>query len=562
MTHLWAPPIEPSVSPFRLRPYQLDALDAVEREHEKAASTLVVQPTGTGKTVEFAEQARRAVERDESVLIVVDRDELVRQTVATVGRAVGFDPTIEQAGQFLDPENPVVVATIQTLRSDGRGHGDRRYSRIDPFRFRHLIIDEAHLSITKRCMEFVEHMRQNPDLRVTGYTATPQAGQRRSMSQLYETVAYRYEIRDAIDDGWLVPIEPLMVEMENLDLRALPSRRGDWSDAELSSLLEDNRTIMETCAGLIEHCRGAPTLVFCAQVAHAQMLSAMLNEQIPGSSRWLSGETPTDDRRTIIDGFRDGRINFLCNCGVLTTGFDAWQARNVAIVRPTKSWSLFVQMCGRGTRPEPGIFDGLDTAEDRKAAIAASAKPRMNLYCFVDRYSGMDLVGPEDVMAGSMRRPEIVARAKAKKDGTVEERLDQAEREIAEEERRRQERDLRGLRVAGASKTSRMDLYTRGVGDAAKTLRAMPASDGQINIMRKFGVEPSLIRKYQADSRTAQKIVGMLIGRANKGLSTWGQCRALRGVGYGRDEVTNLTKDQASALIDRVAAAGWRRVDG
>lgn len=560
MTALFAPSVE--AAPIVARPYQIDAREAIAREFDRVQSAFIAMPTGTGKTSVFSLEARDVVAADGQALIIVDRTELVEQAAATIGRVLGFDPSVDQADRWADMNSPVIVATVQTLTSSGRGFGDHRFTRYDPARFTRVIVDECHLAITRRHRLVLDHFRQNPDCKILGVTATPSRADNRSMRQQFTTCAYRYEIRDAIDDGWLVPIEGEHVDVMSLDLSVLPDRRGDWTDEQISALMESSPTVYETCGSLLELCAGEPTLVFGARVAHVAAMAAQLNQERPGSARWVSGETDPDERRYVIDMFREGALEFLLNVDVLTVGFDAPVVRNVAIARPTKSWARFVQQVGRGTRPLTGVVDGLDDAYERRAAIAASGKPRLRVINFGDRAGGVDLVGPEDVLAGSMRDPEVVKRAKElrKEGGAVEERLARAEREVDEERQRAAEIEAAPVRVSVEVARRKVDLFQRGYGDVGMPVRANPASPAQIAFLQKMGVEPSVIRRRQHDQRAMGELVGIVKGRLDKGLCTWKQGRLLAGAGYAKHEYAGLSKDQASALIDRVKANGWRKV--
>lgn len=557
---LFAPPIQSSAG-IVARPYQVEARDAIAREFQTKQSTFVSLFTGAGKTVLFSFETLDAVEAGGKVIIIVDRDELVQQTAATIARVLGFDPTIDQAERWSDPQNRVVVATVQTLISDGRGVFEHRYSRHDPFEFTRVIIDECHLAITRSHQAVVKHFRQNPACKILGVTATPARGDRKSMSQVFESCAYRYEIVDGIDDGWLVPIEGEHVDITSLDLSVLPKRKDDWSDKEIARLMEDSPTVFETCGALLELAAGEPTLVFGARVSHVAAMAAQLNQVRAGSARWVSGETPNDERRYIIDMFRDGRLNYLLNVDVLTVGFDAPAVRNVAIARPTKSWARFVQMVGRGTRPLPGIVDGLDDALERREAIKASQKPQVRVINFGDRSGDVSLMGPEDVMAGTTRPPAVVERAKKlrKDGGTIEERLDRAEKELAEE-RRRAEIEAAPVEIAVKMQRNKINLFQKGYGDVGNPIRANMASPNQIAFLQRMGIPPSAIKRRQHDAGEIGKLVAKVQDRLKKGLCTPKQCYLLAGLGYIQTEYTHMTKEQATALIDRVAANGWRKV--
>lgn len=550
-----------------LRDYQAEALDKVRELSAKHKTQMVVSPTGTGKTVSFCELIRRTIADGGRAMVIVDRQELLHQTARTIRRMTGMDCDIEQAGNYSNEregfKSPVVVAMIQTLDSKGSGGRDgyRRFERFDPAEFALVVVDECHLSITERHTRAINWFRRNEDCLVVGFTATPMRSDNKSLGQIYEVCAYRYDIRDAIDDGWLVPVDGHPVRVESLDLSVLPNKRGDWTDDEIGRVMEDNATIYEVVGTLERECGGEPTVVFCARVSHAELMTHALNTQIgPNAARCIHGETPDPVRKRYNEQFQNGEINFLVNCAVLTTGWDAPIVRNVAMCRPTKSASLFIQCVGRGLRPLPGVVDGVEEAMERRGAISASPKPRCRVLSFVGRAGGVDLCGPEDVLAGDMDDPEIVKRAKEIADEdeskTLEERIEQAEEEVRERRRQAEAAPVRALVQYSVGKE---DLFASGEGNS-KVRAGDLATVGQLKILRDAGVPESKMRRLRYDKQTAGKLASLIVVRRKKGLATYKQCSLLLRTGYRRDQYRDMTVQQATELIERTRNNGWRPV--
>lgn len=551
-----------SAVPQVLRPYQVEAVAAIESAWESHQRVLLVMATGLGKTTVFTHMARRRADMGGRVMVLVDRIELADQAIARL-REFGINPAVEIAGERADESpystSPVVVSTVQTQRS---GRGDyRRRDRFDPAQFSMLIVDEAHLSITPGTRETIAHYCRNPDLRVLGVTATPDRHDGRSLKIIYEHLAYRYDLIDAIRDGWLVPVHGRNVILPDLDVSNLDDRNGDFDPDELGAMLERNEVIYKTVATLSELPPGESTLVFCARVAHAEMVCQLLNEHRPSCAAVVSGDTPDDLRRQYIEAFRRGDIQYLCNCAVLTTGFDAPTVRCVAMVRPTRSRALYAQCVGRGTRPLPGLVDDFDTPEDRISAIMESPKKRLTVLNFVGVGGGVDLIGPEDVLAGDTTPPEVVRRAKREADRgeemDVTERLQRAEHDEEEEERRRRHR-IAGLKTAPNAVYKDVDLFKRG-GGAVGTARWSRLHDAltsrQIEILHKGGLTDSEIAKMGVGE--ARRMVDWVIRRWRCGLCSWKQWKLLRARGVNAD---GMTKQEASAAIDEIAAReAWRR---
>lgn len=518
----------------------------------------------TGKTVSFCKLTERCVrERGKRVLILVDRIELVHQTVATIRNVTGLQCDIEQAANYSDERDhrkaPIVVAMVQTL--DSVADNKPRRERFYPSEFGLVIVDECHLSITERHRRVLDYFLQGPDVVVVGFTATPMRSDGKSLGQVYEACAFRYDIRDAIDDGWLVPVVGGQVRVESLDLSILPKKRGDWTDDEIGQLMEQHETIYETVGVLARECRHQPTLVFCARVSHAELMAHALNTQLDdiNAARCIHGETPARIRKRYIEQFREGEINYLTNCAVLTTGFDAPVVRNVAMCRPTKSPALFIQCVGRGTRPLPGLVDGVEDALDRRAAIAGSDKPMVRILSFVGRDGGVDLCGPEDVLAGDMD-DEVVARAKEiaeeAPEKSVEERLDQAKEEVEDRRRREQAAPVRALTQY---QVERDDLFGKGDG-GRKVVAGELATAGQMKVLTDAGVPESTLRRLRYDKETAGRLAQQIMVRRKKGLATYKQCSLLLRCGYRREQYRDMTVGQAKELIDRTVANNWRPV--
>lgn len=549
-------------APQTLRPYQVEAVSAIEHAWEDHQRVLLVMATGLGKTTIFTQIIHDRVMHGRRAMVLVDRIELVDQAVNRV-REWGIQPSIEVADSRADrglySRSPVVVSTVQTQRSGGNGR--KRRDAFDPGDFSTVIVDEAHLSITPGTRATLDHYGRNPHLRILGVTATPDRTDRKSLAQIYQHVAYRYDLRDAIEDGWLVPVEAKRVTLP-LDLSDLDDRGGDFDADELAAFLERNEAVYKTLATLTMLPPTESTLVFCARVAHAEILCQALNEHRPGCAAVVSGDTPERIRRHRVESFRRGETQFLCNCAVLTTGFDAPMVRCVAMVRPTRSRMLFAQCVGRGTRPLPGLVDTLDAPEARIAAIAASPKPRLRVLTFVGMGGGVDLVGPEDILAGDMTPPQaVIAAKKAADDGTERDVMDALQDAEREEEAREVRRRLPKIRRAPAARFRDLDLFKRGGARVAgqvwsRTHEALTSR--QLDILHKGGFTDRELASY--DPARAKRAVDWVIRRWSAGLCSWKQWKLLRSRGIDADR---LTRDEATSHINAIAAReGWRRPGG
>lgn len=544
---------------IRPRPYQRSAVAAVLDAWKEVRSTLIVIPTAGGKTITFADIIRRCFPA--RALVLAHREELIFQARDKIKAVTGLPVEIEMAdyrasmgeGLFAMPQ--VVVSTVQTQTAGGDGGG--RMGKFDPNDFGLLIIDEAHHAIAATYKRVIQYYMQNPRLKVLGVTATPDRADEEALGQVFESVAYDYEILDAIRDGWLVPIEQQMVHIEGLDFSAMRTTAGDLNGADLAAVMEAEKPLHGVAHASLELAGSRRTLVFAASVRQAEQLAEIFNRHRPGCAAWVCGKTPKEERRAILADFAEGRTQFVCNVGVLTEGFDDPGVELVVMGRPTKSRSLYAQMCGRALRPLPGVVDEADDApEHRCAAIAASAKPSCLIVDFVGNAGRHKLITTADILGGNVS-DEVVDRAalKARQSGQarrMDELLEEAELERIEEQRRQQleEAARRAKLVAKAQyRTQSVNpfdvFHMRPVAERGWD-RGRRLSDKQRGLIAKHypDLNPDEIPYTQA-----KQLIGELFRRWDGNLCTYKQARILAKHGY---DTRNMTMAEASAALDKL----------
>lgn len=297
----------------KLRPYQVEQLACIQRELATVRSTLVSAATGTGKTISLAELARIYRSLGVRVLIIVNRDELVRQTVRKC-EALGLTPDVEKGQKRASTLAKVVVASVQTLKGP-------RLARWARDHFGLVIVDECHHAAAKSYRALLAHF---VDAKVVGYTATPVRadGQVLITPELFASIAHTYDIRTAIADGNLVPIVARRVVVDGLDLEKVDETRGDFRIEQLSDAMTTERTIRGQVVPLLELAHERQTVAFCVDVAHAHKVAAALNDMRPGCARAVSGETDDDEREELLRAHTAGEFQFLCNCDLLVEGYD------------------------------------------------------------------------------------------------------------------------------------------------------------------------------------------------------------------------------------------------
>jgi superfamily II DNA or RNA helicase len=547
-----------------LRPYQSEAVESVFREWEDKTSTLIVCPTGTGKTETFCEIIKRM--QPKRAIVLAHRGELITQAVKRLWK-FGIEADVEMADKWAD-ENywsraPVVVSTVQTQISGNAGAG--RMRRFDPNDFGLVVCDEAHHYTAPSFRKVLDHYRQNPEIKILGVTATPDRADEAALGQVFDSVAFDYEILDAIHDGWLVPVEQQMVNIEGLDFSKVRTTAGDLNGADLAAVMEAEKNLHGIASSSLAIIKDRKTLVFTVTVKQAERLAEIFNRHRPGMADWVCGMTPKDQRHKILKDFSDNRTQILVNVGVLTEGYDEPAVEIIVQARPTKSRCLYAQIIGRALRPLTGTVDGWDSSDDRIQAIAQSSKPSALVLDFVGNSGKHKLMTTADILGGKVSEEAIEkAIAKAKKANApvrMDEELDHAEKNVQAEiqERKDKEARRRAHVVAQAEyKTRSVDPFdifdlkpvkARGW-DSGKTL-----SEPQRAVLLRAGINTT----GMPYSQQKQLLLAVFERRNNK-LATLKQCRALRKRGVTTD---GLTFEQASQKLNEISAKeGWKSKNG
>lgn len=556
------------------RPYQHHALDGVGDmpglfgawESGKRRPLLVL-PTGTGKTVVVALAIKRLFPK--RFLFIAHRQELIWQardkikavTGLTVDVEMGEHQSFAGGDMFRKHKATVVVSTVQTLTAGGDGGG--RIGKFDPFDFDYLVIDEAHHTPNFTYERILEYFSTNPNLRVVGITATPKRKDEKAMGRIFDCVAFNYEIADAIDDGWLVPIDQQLVSIGSIDLNKVRTTAGDLNGADLDAVMREEKPVQGVAGAMIDilGSLGERGIGFASSVHHAKMLSNILNRHRSGMSAWISGKTDKDERKQVLADFKKGNIQFVWNCGVLTEGFDDPGIHIVAMARPTKSLTLYTQMMGRGTRPDERIADvlnNLTVSELRQGMIERSGKRSLLVVDFVGNSGRHKLVNSFDILGGDYseetKREAFQTTMRLGRPARADLLLRKSDEEVARrEEKRRQEEAKKANLVAKTTfKLQAVDPF-----DASKTKPGQdktpkaekPLSDGQRRVLANAGFNPD-----KFNHERGSELVSRIVERWKKKLCTVGQASVLAKF----DVRTDVTKAQASACIDAIKANGWR----
>jgi superfamily II DNA or RNA helicase len=548
----------------KLRPYQHEAVEAVLREWQEKTSTLLVLPTGCGKTICFADLIRRIHPR--RVMVLAHREELIFQAQKKIAGVTGFDVQVEM-GEFradlhgLTGAPPVIVSTIQTHCSGGDGGG--RMTKFDPMAFGALVIDEAHHATASTYRRVIEWYRRNPDLKVLGVTATPDRADEEALGQVYESVAFDFEILDAIEGGWLVPIEQQMVQVEGLDFSGVRTTAGDLNGADLAEIMEFEKNLHGIADPAIKICGERRALVFATSVVQAERLAEIFNRHREGSAAWVCGKTDKDVRRQMLCDFADGKVQFVVNVGCLTEGFDDAGVEVIVMGRPTKSRCLYAQMVGRATRPAEAIAHVLNDApsdEARRVMIAGSRKAKCLVVDFVGNSGKHKLCTTADILGGNVSDAAVaMAFKKARESGAPVDMAQELSAAEVELERRRQAEAAQRARLVARANFRVSSVNPFDVFDITPRRERGWDRGKQLSVKQR---DLLLKNKIDADAlpyHEAKQILDEIFRRYDNGLSSFGQTKVLKRAGF----VAPMRRDEASKAIDRIAQReGWARKAG
>ena len=362
-----------------LRPYQSQIGAAWSAFVDKGGRRgLVVAATGSGKTVMFNSIIRTQAGDDLgfTALALAHRKELLWQIKETADWInPDFYPSIHSGDEKALPGSRLVAASVQSV---GLPHSNA----LDWLKPSMVVCDEAHHAAADTYQRSFLRFGcyQDEGTYLLGVTATPHRLDNKALvgtsdKAIFEEMVFRYDIVAAIKDGFLVDLKGYRAAAQ-VDLSRVKISAGDYQQSQLEDAMNVDPVNQLAYESWVDAGKNHQTIVFCAGVDHAKAVAEVFNEKgVKAAAVW--GDMPMPERIRVIDDFRNGRIQVLTNMDILTEGFDARQAGCVILLRPTKSWSLFVQMIGRGLRTLPGIVEGLEfeTADARRSAIRQSDKP-------------------------------------------------------------------------------------------------------------------------------------------------------------------------------------------
>ena len=517
---------------MELRPYQQEAREAIFEQWDGGVlKTLLVLPTGCGKTIVFAKVTEDCVRRGDRVLILAHRGELLEQAADKIRQSTGLGCAVEKAEETcMGSWFRVVVGSVQTMMRE------KRLGQFPEDYFQTIIIDEAHHCISDSYQKVLNHFSS---AKILGVTATPDRGDMRNLGSYFESLSYEYTLPKAIKEGYLSPIKALTIPLK-IDMTGVGVQAGDFKASDISTALDPY--LQGIAQEMEKYCKDKKTVVFLPLVKTSQKFRDLLNAH---GFRAAEVNGDSQDRSEVLEAFDRGEYNVLCNSMLLTEGWDCPSADCVVVLRPTKVRSLYCQMVGRGTRLSPGkdhllLLDFLWHTERHELCHPAS------------------LICQDEEVAKKMTEHieqagwpvDIEEAEKTAAEDVVAQREEALAKQL-EEMKRRKKKLVDPLQFEMSIQAEDLSGYVPAFG-----WEMGPPSEKQKATLEKLGILPDQIE----NAGKAAKILDRLDKRKEEGLTTPKQIRFLEGRGF--QHVGTWQFETARKLIDRIAANGWRIPQG
>lgn len=545
-----APPVEELTrDPWRgLRYYQREACDAIMAGFAENRSQLLVLATGLGKTQCFSAIARHW---PGNVLVLAHRQELIEQARFRLEQMTGEVVEVEMANQRASRKARIVVASLDTMRSQSRK------DRFGKDHFGLLIHDEAHHALASSYQNTLEWF----DAKLLGVTATPDRGDEKALGKVFDSVAYCFDILQGIEAGFLVPIRGSQVELGEIQLDGLAKVAGDLAKGQLDEVMV--RAVEGIVHKTLELAPGRQGIGFLPGVKSAQYACERMNALLPGSSCFMSADTPKEERVAMSRDFKSGKLRYLFNCMIATEGFDAPAASLIIQGRPTLSRALYAQMVGRGTRVLPGTVEHLEGAElgaERRALIAGSSKPDALILDFVGNATKHALMTPEDLLGGDYSDEELKLAKKKAKDNAG-----QNPQKLLEEARRELAAVAAAVRSKVAAQVRNFNPFNVLNVDLTSTTRQdmrwgrLPPTEKQLAALAAMKVPASAVKSMS--QREASQLLQERGRRMEAGLATYAQLAQLKKYGLDNPDVTFRGAGAALTYVSSECNWSAQRVD-
>lgn len=439
-------------------------------------------------------------------------------------QASGLTTAMEKAEQScIGKWDRIIVGSVQTLCRDSR------LALFSKSYFDTIIIDEAHHALSSSYQSILNYF-DTAD--ILGVTATPDRSDMQNLGKVFDSLAYEYTLRDAISSGYLVKIQvqtlPLHIDFTNVKITA-----GDFQAGDIGRVLD---LYLEQIADTLLDYKDRKIVVFLPLIETSQKFCKMLIERGFNAAE-VNGNSK--DRNEITEDFANGKYNVLCNSMLLTEGWDCPSVDCVIVLRPTKSRALYTQMIGRGTR----LCEGKD---------------HLLVLDFLWHYEKHSLCRPAHLIAKSddvaIKMTELLETSSM----GLEEAEEEAERDVLAEREAALAKELAAMRKKKAKLVDPLQfefsIQAEDLTHYVPTFgwQVTSITDKQKKTIEDFGLNPDTIE----DAGKASMLIDRLHKRKAEGLSTPKQIRFLENKGF--KNVGTWTNTQASNMISRISASGWR----
>lgn len=511
---------------MKLRPYQVEAKNAVlQKWGEGSQKTLLVLPTGCGKTIVFASIIQERINQGGRALVLAHREELLQQASDKIKTVTGMETALEKGSSTAwDSVLPITVGSIQSLC---RANRLERYPRDY---FTDIIVDEAHHCLSDTYQNVLSYF---DSANILGVTATPDRGDKKNLAEFFDSLAYEYSLRKAVVQGYLARVVAKMIPLE-IDLKKVSVSCGDYVASDIGHALEPY--LEQIAEVMARECVGRKTVVFLPLVSTSRKFCRLLQQKGMKAAE-VNGES--ENRAEVLENFENGAYDVLCNSMLLTEGWDCPSVDCVVVLRPTKSRALYCQMVGRGMRLSPN-------------------KENLLLLDFLWMTEKHSLCRPSALVSKSAEIAHKVDSKTLDVECDILEAEDQAERDIIKEredaiaeelqrQRRRKARTVDPIQYAFSIADEDLVNYE----PVLEWERAEPTQK-QKELLEKWGIDSFSVKS----KGKASLILDRLQFRCQNGLTTPKQIRLLER--YGFREVGTWQFNEAKRLIGMIAANGWK----
>lgn len=516
---------------MKLRPYQEQAIEAIFKEWlDGRKRTLLVLPTGTGKTIVFCKLGEQVVREGGRVLILAHREELLKQAADKLDKSTGLKCSIEKAESTSIGEwYRVVVGSVQTLTRKPR------LEQFTPDHFDTIIVDEAHHVLSPTYLNVLNYFTAN----VLGVTATPDRGDRKSLGRFFESLAFEYSLPQAIKDGFLCPIKAQTIPI-NIDMTGVSTKAGDYQASDVASALDPY--LRQIVHEVIARAGNRKTVIFTPLIATSVKLQDFFKEEGVNAIE-VNGDS--DDRAELLERFdKADKGAVLINSMLLTEGWDCPSVDCVIVLRATKVRGLYSQMIGRGTR----LCEG---------------KESLLILDFLWHTSKHELCRPASLMADDEEVAEVMTEMTEAASGIgdaidIMEATDEARLEVVRTREEQLAERLESLRKKKAKLVDplayEMSLQDESLVNYVPTFEweQQPPTTEQVDALFKLDISAEGI----TSAGKADALINAVHARKEQGLATPKQIRCLEQRGF--KHVGTWATADAKHVVDRIAANNWR----